>query len=302
MSEFIADLETLLESFTPVGLEEMIDALRGKNQLKARAFHLTFDDGFSEMSDVVAPILSRKGIPATFFINTAFLDNRAMCYLNLASLVADRLERGASAGDLCCVASLLCDCGIPADRALDGRGGSLCERREGLSRAVLSLRYDQRAVLDEIARALGIDVSAYLAEVHPYLDGSQVQSLLRQGFTIGAHSIDHPRYELLDLDEQVRQTVGSLREIRARFGLRYGAFAFPHSDRGVSRAFFDQVRRRSEIDLAFGTSGLRTDEVPWNIQRISLEKPLEPARDLIAFHLGRRVIRRLCGRELLHRS
>ena len=53
-----------------------MEAVEGSGKLDRRCLHLTFDDGFRELHDVVAPILLRKGIPATFFVNSAFIDNK----------------------------------------------------------------------------------------------------------------------------------------------------------------------------------------------------------------------------------
>jgi hypothetical protein len=84
---FISDLEFILARYTPVGLEDLIPATRRTTRLPLRSFHLTFDDGFSEMATIVAPLLSARGIPATFFLSSAFVDNRALCYQHKASLL-----------------------------------------------------------------------------------------------------------------------------------------------------------------------------------------------------------------------
>ena len=68
--QFIDDLEFLLKHYSPIGLWDLIGWVRGKNNPPPNCFLLTFDDGFREIYDVIAPILSDKGIPATFFINS----------------------------------------------------------------------------------------------------------------------------------------------------------------------------------------------------------------------------------------
>src|SRR5205814_9799266 len=60
--------------------------------LRRPCFHLTFDDGFREMYDIVAPILERAGAPATFFLNTAFLDGGGLAHHNALSVLLDRLQ------------------------------------------------------------------------------------------------------------------------------------------------------------------------------------------------------------------
>ena len=70
--EFTADLDFLLRHFRPVTLWDVIASTRGGGPLPSRSFLLTFDDGFREMADVVAPILLRKGVPAVFFVGQCF--------------------------------------------------------------------------------------------------------------------------------------------------------------------------------------------------------------------------------------
>ncbi len=91
-AEFTADVEFLLRHFEPVTLSDIVDALNGTRSLGRSCFHLTFDDGFREMHDIVAPILHRAGVPATFFLNTAFLDGGGLAHHNALSVLLDRLQ------------------------------------------------------------------------------------------------------------------------------------------------------------------------------------------------------------------
>jgi len=84
-----------------------------------------------------------------------------------------------------------------------------------------------------------------------------------------------------------------VRQIRERFGLDYGAFAFPHNDAGVSQEFFKRVQESSLIDITFGTGGMSDGGLRSHRQRISLEKPLLPARNLIAWQYARKLYKQL---------
>src|SRR5947209_3002929 len=72
----------------------------------------------------------------------------------------------------------------------------------------------------------------------PYLTSKQITGLLDSGFTIGAHSVDQPDYSELSFADQVRQTIDSFKFVRETFHLKYGVFAFPFSDYGISKDFF----------------------------------------------------------------
>jgi len=67
--------------------------LKNGQPLTRQSFFLSFDDGLREPLDIIAPILKQKGVPATFFVNTATLDNLEMLYRHKASLLVDHVRR-----------------------------------------------------------------------------------------------------------------------------------------------------------------------------------------------------------------
>ncbi len=127
---------------------------------------------------------------------------------------------------------------------------------EDMASALLSLNYQQRRLLDRIAEAYEVDMMDYLRLRKPYMDSNQVRTLVKQGFHLGAHSIDHPLFRLVSIEEQVRQTVQSVTELKHQFGLNHNLFAFPFSAQGVTREYFARIRERMDIDAYFGTNGL----------------------------------------------
>jgi peptidoglycan/xylan/chitin deacetylase (PgdA/CDA1 family) len=287
LKDFDRDLDYLLASYVPVSVLDLIDSVRGRRALPQNAFILTFDDGYREMAGVVAQHLLRRGVPATFFLNTAFIDNADMCYLNKASVLVERLRQAVWSGEL---AKEVSD--ILRVRVRD---------RGDASAAVLSVQYRDRDRLDHLAEVLGVEWAAYLRSEQPYLTREEIQRLIELGFAVGAHSIDHPLYRLLPLEEQLRQTIESTRTVRTAFNLPYGVFAFPHSDSGVGAEFFRAIADTGLVDLSFGTAGLLEDTAPFNLQRVSLEKPVASAEKIVRFHRARRLGRTLTGRASIAR-
>ena len=53
---------------------------------------LSFDDGLREIANEIAPLCRQVGVPATFFVNSASLDNRFLCFRNKASLLIEKLS------------------------------------------------------------------------------------------------------------------------------------------------------------------------------------------------------------------
>ena len=233
------------------------------------------------MHDIVAPIMQRAGAPATFFINTAFLDGGGLAHHNALSVLLDRLQsRHAHLGGatLQQVESLL-----PAAKS---DGATLRAR-------VLSIRYGQNSLVRSLAESLDVDLDQYVRETRPYLSNEQVATLLGRGFSIGAHSHDHPLYADLPLSQQLAQTRMSMELLDTRFGVSPKAFAFPHTDSGVEAGFFTAVFSEPLLDVSFGTAGLVAHFHPRNIERVSMEKTSAPAARILARQFARATYFRL---------
>lgn len=58
--------------FSVMPLSELIDGIR-QNRPLGHMLSITFDDGYKDNFEVAAPILSRYGLPATFFVSTELI-------------------------------------------------------------------------------------------------------------------------------------------------------------------------------------------------------------------------------------
>lgn len=273
IAEFTADVEYLLRHFKPVALSDIVNALNGGNALDRPCFHLTFDDGFREMHDIVAPILQRLGAPATFFLNTAFIDGGGLAHHNVLSVLLDRLQPGElSPAGYQRVESLL--------PATGSNAATLQER-------FLSIHCTRKSLVHSLAEILDVDIDGYVRQSRPYLSSEQIIALLDKGFNIGAHSHDHPLYADLTLPQQLMQTRMSLRLLDTRLGVSAKAFAFPFTDHGVENAFFNAAYSEGLMDVSFGTAGLVSHFHPRNIERVSMEKTSAPAARILARQFAR---------------
>ena len=127
--------------------------------------------------------------------------------------------------------------------------------------------------LDQTAEDVGIDWNEYLEKEKPYMTMEQLQQLQSDGFTIGAHSWDHPEFWLLDDERQLDEIRESMEWLEANFAPKIKAFAFPFTDFGVSNYVFDAIQRERLCDITFGTAGLKLDREPNHFQRLPMENP-----------------------------
>lgn len=185
VEQFKKDIDAFCRLFKPIGLHDLLKSLKTRRSLPRNSFLLTFDDGFSEIYNVIAPILQYKGVPATFFLTTAFLDNKDMAHHNKISLLLEHVARATSVAAQHEIWKMLVEYGI---------------EEASIRTALLRLDYRQGAVVDRVARILNVDFASYLSTAKPYLNSEQVDALIKMGFTIGGHSVNHPLYATLSLD------------------------------------------------------------------------------------------------------
>ncbi|MBX3102357.1 MAG: polysaccharide deacetylase family protein [Bacteroidetes bacterium] len=279
--QFEQDLEALLAEFMPITLSELLRHLRLGDRLPPRPMLLTFDDGLKECATMITPMLKRKGVPASFFLNPAFLDNTRLMYRHQAGLLIARLVHRPELRET-------------AQKCLQEMGWGAMPPEV----AIREMRYEQQPQLAQLAAALEVDFAGFLQERQPYMTWQQVQEMREQGFDFGAHSMDHPPLQALPLEERLSQIRESLDIVQAQLALPYRAFAFPFSDRGLTRSFMRQLVWGMEpiADLTFGTSGIRQDVHPRCLQRVDLETPPYPVRlslkTLFLKYLARKVLRR----------
>ncbi len=263
--QFEADLDYLLQYFTPISIEDLIAHVQQKKLLKKAVMHLSFDDGLREVYDIAFPILKRKGIPASVFVNSAFVDNKALFYRYKVSLIIEHLvENILSKKQIQQINQVL--------------QTALATTIKDQKAALLQLNYHQQDTIQTIARILNLDFDQFLQSYQPYLTIDQLTHLQNEGFRIGAHSIDHPLYAGLSLEDQLHQTEESIQYVQEKFSPKHNIFSFPFTDDGVERTFFEILQKDEIIDLSFGCAGLKKQEYPFHFQRFPMEKTPSPAK------------------------
>ncbi len=249
--QFISDLDFLLKHYCPMDINEVI-SLRDSNKKRSKpGFFLSFDDGLKEFYEIIAPILLKKGIPAACFLNSGFVDNKDLFYRYKVSLLCDYFLKGNKDYD--------------HPKVTDWVKNHQNNRPEKI---LLSLSYQKKEEIDTLASLVGLDFKSYLAVQKPYMTTEQIQELSRQGFYFGAHSLDHPMYANISTSEQIRQTEISLQWLRENLDQKCSIFAFPFSDFNVKSYFYKHFE---DVDLIFGTAGLKDTVVKNHFQRIPME-------------------------------
>lgn len=275
--QFTADIEYFLKYYKPISLQDLIQYLDGCGQLPKMCFLPTFDDGFKEVYEIIAPILIKNGVTGVFFLTSSAIDNKVLLYPQRKSLIIQKLSTCEHSNKVSEIHKILQQENIQGNEILS---------------QISSVYYLKRHLLDKIGENLDLDFNEYVYNEKPYLTSVQVMSLLNKGFAIGAHSIDHPMYSELTIDEQLNHTFESMKQLDQMFGYRCNAFAFPYRDYDISETFFKRAFNEPQLKVTFGIGGLISLKHPRHIPRISLERTDMPAKYILARQFGRSLLQK----------
>ena len=236
--------------FNVMPLPQAAQALR-ELRLPARAACVTFDDGYADNHDIALPILQRRGLTATFFIATGFLDGGVMWNDMLIDAV-----RHASSGTL-----ELLDCGLPGIGQLPVQ--TLQERRAAIGALLNAAKYlpvvERAAAVERVTRAAGVQ-----QRPSPMMGSAQVQALHVAGMTIGAHTVSHPILARLQPSEAASEIAASKQHLEGLLQSRVSVFAYPNGRpaRDYVGASVDAVRDAgfdAAVTTAAGAAASGTD-------------------------------------------
>lgn len=256
---FERHMRWLRRFFRVLPLETSVEQLR-TGTLPPRSVAITFDDGYADNHEVALPILRRLGLPATFFIATAFLDGSRMWNDTVIESVrrwpSDTLTfEPLEVGDV----SLRSD----ADRM----------RAIGLLIGALKRRplAERQALADALHDRVGVALPA------PMMTSGQVLELHRSGMTIGAHTRRHPILSVLPPSEAHEEIRGGKQDLEDLIDAPVRLFAYPNGrpDSDYTPLNVRQVRElgfTAAVSTAWGVATAESDPfqlprfTPWDRQ------------------------------------
>lgn len=272
---FREHMRLLAARLNPLPLDEAVARLRA-GTLPARAACVTFDDGYADNATVALPILREIGVPATFFIATAFLDGGRMFNDTIIEAV-----RGAPTGEI-----------DLREEGLGIRRIAGDEDRRALVRDLITgLKYlearERQARAERIAQAMGGNLPRDLM-----MTTAQVQALANAGMVIGGHTVTHPILSRVDPDTARTEMRDGKAALERLTGRAVTLFAYPNGRPGKDyTAEHATMVREAGFEAAVSTApgAARRDSDPYQLPRFT---PWD--RSPLGF--GLRLARNLAGR------
>lgn len=248
-SQFELDLDAMLKVYKPVSIDDYLRQEPGSGE--PPQVILSFDDGLIECHRFIAPLLRKKGVPAIFFVNNEFIDNRGLFFRYKASLVLEYIGK---------------------DPLLLVRSAQYLNIPVGeVQKAILMISDKQQSLLDGLALELGYDEAIYMRDHPVYMSSEQVRELVKWGFHLGAHSTDHSGFTDMEEKSMASKVHLSMMDLQERFHTKPACFAFPFTSDGIPRQVIEQIFEESIADVLFGTSGLKLTGLRNFIQRVPMD-------------------------------
>ena len=212
---FARRLDLLGATYHLLPLPEALQRLRA-GTLPSRPACITFDDGYRDNAEVALPMLLARGIHATFFIASGFLDGGRMWNDSIIESVR------AADGDVLDVTRIgLGEWNILTSVA---RGAAA----EGIIKAVKHLPPHARQ--DTVSRLCELVDQPLPANL--MMSSAQVGQLANAGMEVGAHTVTHPILRNLTEQQAKDEIAGSRDRLETIIGAPVQAFAYPNGRPG----------------------------------------------------------------------
>ena len=254
-------LSYLRDNFSPVTTADLCAFARGK-PLPRDPVMVAFDDGYMDCHDVALPLLTRFGVPATFFIPTAFPDGGRLFWWDKVALMMRRCKKSKLALDH--PVPLVVDPMADPGRATQAVA-HVVKNHPGL---------DLERFLAALGEAAGVHLSAE-EEKHiaarTIMGMTQVRALLAAGMDVQSHSHSHRVLDTLSPDEAREDLHMARRILQEALGKPVDAVAYPvgYTLRGKYR----RIAEESGYTLGFTNSSgrCRLDAFdPYSISRVAM--------------------------------
>jgi len=283
--QFRKDLQFIIKYYKPVSLKDVHNSIISHKPLSNDSILITIDDGYRECYDFIAPELAWYGIPAVFFLTTSFLDNKSLFSRNKASLLCSVLDK-----KVLTIPQISTICNL-----LDIKNPALDQMKS----TVLSLAFKDESVLNKIAEVIDYNFDHFLRMQQPYMTSQMVDSLIRQGFEVGAHSASHKKFLFLTEEEKIHEIQSSMEFLEKKFSPEIKSFAFPFDDESMSSNIYGKLK--SNVDLFFAAHDLIDDPIPFVFHRFWMEKYAGDIQIVFKRFYFEKMIRKLRGKDFYKR-
>ena len=266
-SEFRAQMELLARDYHPVSLNEVVDGLNSQKDLPSRSVVVTFDDGYTDNSEVAMPILNQLGIPAAFYVTVDCVEQRKLPWPSRLRFAFRKTKLRAwvdSRG-----AAWQLDDSDSRERAYLVSCDDCCQLSGKVQEDFV------RSVEEQVQAAVPGDLSSLI------MSYDQIRSLAQHGHIVGSHTMTHPNMAYIPEQDAKAELAESKQRLERELKVTIRHFSYPcpamtphWNEKTVAQS------RSVGYDSAVTTNGgvTRCGDNPLSLKRIRPTKTAEGLR------------------------
>lgn len=253
--EFDQMMAWLQKQFAVIPLSEGVRRL-ANGTLPPAAAAITFDDGYRDNLEIAAPILKCRGLPATLFVATGFIDGGIM----FNDMVIEALRR-----------STLSAINLPELGIENLPLTSWEQRRDAVASILPAIKHlpvcERLALVETLVAECQVSLPRDMM-----MTTSQLREFGNMGFELGAHTDNHPILNVLPDDLALDEITRGRVKLESMINARVSLFAYPNGRWGKD---FDQrhcdMAKSCGFEAAFSTeAGTCTSQSDlWNLPRFT---------------------------------
>ncbi len=210
-AEFARQMKQIALSYRVISMKDVLDSIEKQIPLPARSVLITFDDAYRDFSEHAWHILKEQKLPVTLFVPTAFPDQPERLFW------WDRLY------------AALTHANKTDEVILENQSYSLktpqatndsCKK---IRNVIKSLSHHQAMLeVDRICEELDSPPVKNCV-----LSWGELRQLAKEGVTLAPHTQTHPLLNRIDQETAIKESTGSLNDLRREIGETLPVIAYP---------------------------------------------------------------------------
>ena len=264
-SHFRRQMQLIKHHFTPVSVQQLINAIEDSRSLPPRPALVTFDDGYRDNGTVAWPIMRDLQIPGVIFLATNHIGGSIPFLWDFVAYCFEQTAFGSAAEN---------EVEIPLLGRV--RLSSMSDRQRLTAAWITESKKRPSKRRWPAAHSLASALDVYPPETafsDLYLTWDEVKSLAAEGMEFGGHTRSHPILSQTSPEEAWEEIVGCQEALTQALGRPATSFAYPN---GSSADFLADHEKmvlsagfRIAFSLAAGSSSLNSIAVrPTAVKRL----------------------------------
>ena len=212
---FDKHMKILKDNFKPITFDEWVNATKNNEDVSDRVL-VTFDDGYKDVINYGADILSKYNLDGIWFINGGMIDNDKVFWLSQLMYLHDNNHL------------------VKFITEFDYQFPNLLKL---INQPFQSVKDIDIWAKDNYSKILAESLSKYVSDMgwdevieantsSIYANSSELKSL-SENFVIGNHTLSHPNFRNLSIEDKVKESEESREILEYIIGKNINTFAFP---------------------------------------------------------------------------